>query len=381
MGKGKMLPLEALRGVACIIVFLWHFSLAFYPAITGLFDPSQGLIGSPFFFLLNGNGAITFFFTLSGFVLTYRFFCDEDTEHIVTGVLKRYFRLMGPVLIIVMLSFSLANLNLYYYRDAATLSGSPWLAEFGFARASSSFYFSFPDAVSQGLFTSLLRGDSAFNPILWTMRVQLIGSFIIFGAAPILAKVSKRQSFFLLLLFAGLFNFIQPYYLCFVLGSFLALQFSRNHISLGNYQAAACTVFSLFLFSFLYARGVYSGWDLGMGIMPDETLAIYANTIASVLAIMVVLGNKNIYSALDSRISKMLGNISFPLFLSHPLVFFSFSSWMLINDFFGYNAFTRLAGLFLATVVVTMLISYLLHLFDRYWIRLVNTTAKGIRAA
>ena len=380
MGKGKILPLEALRGMASILVFLWHFSLAFYPVLTGLFDPTRGLIGTPFFFLLNGHGAVTFFFTLSGFVLTYRFFCDDDTEYILSGVLKRYFRLLGPVFIIVMLSFLLSKLNLYYYREAALISHSPWLADFGFSHADSSFNFSFSDAVNQGLFLSLLRGDFTFNSNLWIVRVELIGSFISFGAAPILAKVSKRQSFFLLLLLAGLLHFTEPYYFCFVLGTFLALQFSRKHFSLSNYRATAFTVIGLFLFSFLYPRGFYSGWDPGMSILPVETLAVYANTAASVLAIMVVLGNKSIHAALDSRISRILGSVSFPLYLSHPLVFFSFSSWMLINNFSMHNAFTRLAGLFFATIGATLLVSYLLYLFDRYWIRLVNTTVKRIRA-
>jgi len=381
MEKGKILPLEALRGIASIIVFLWHFSLAFYPAITGLFDPTRGLIGTQFFFLLNGNASITFFFTLSGFVLTYRYFCDNDSEHIINGVLKRYFRLAGPVFVIVMLSFCLANLNLYYYRDAAIISHSPWLSNFGIANANSNFNFSFWDALTQGLFLSLLRGDFTFNSNLWTMHLELIGSLISFGFAPILAKASKGWSYVLLFLFAGLLHFIQPYYVCFILGTFLALQFSRKHFSLGNFWSAAFTVTGLFLFSFLSPRGVYSGWDLGWSILPVETLAAYANTTASVLAIMVVLGNKSIHALLDSRISRLLGNISFPLYLSHPLVFFSFSSWMLINNFFPYNTVTRLTGLFLATIGVTLLVTYLLYLFDHYWIRLVNRTAKKIRVA
>jgi peptidoglycan/LPS O-acetylase OafA/YrhL len=380
MGKVKILPLEGLRGIASLVVFFWHFTLAFYPGLTGYFDPTRGLIGSPFFFILNGKAAVTFFFTLSGFVLTYRFFCDRNSEYIISAALKRYFRLSGPIFITVMLSFLLWKLDFYYYRDAGTITNSPWLSNFGISPFLGESHYSFINACKEGLFLCLLRGDSYFNSNLWIMHLELIGSFISFATALILVKTSKRSSFVLISLFALFFHFYVPYYTCFVLGTLLAFQFSRKSLSLGIVPTVAFTAVAMFLFSFILPRGFYAYWDPGIRVLPARILAIYANTLASVLAIIVVLGNKTLYAILDSTNSNFLGRISFPLYLVHPLIFFSFSSWLVIMDVSS-NAVVSTAILFLGTATVTGLVTFLFSQADQSWMRLVNSIANKSRVA
>ena len=66
----RIASLEALRGIAALIVVVWHTMLAFAPQTTGIFSqlpPFEAYTGSPFFFLMNGNGAVNVFFVLSGF--------------------------------------------------------------------------------------------------------------------------------------------------------------------------------------------------------------------------------------------------------------------------------------------------------------------------
>jgi peptidoglycan/LPS O-acetylase OafA/YrhL len=62
--RPRIETLEGLRGIAAIVVFLWHCSLGFLPQILGVFSnfpQSQSINGKPWTFIINGPGAVVFF--------------------------------------------------------------------------------------------------------------------------------------------------------------------------------------------------------------------------------------------------------------------------------------------------------------------------------
>lgn len=67
--ESKLTYLECARGVASVIVVFHHFTLAFLPKNT-LPIWQHGIKYTPLYFFINGDGAVNFFFVLSGFVLT-----------------------------------------------------------------------------------------------------------------------------------------------------------------------------------------------------------------------------------------------------------------------------------------------------------------------
>src|SRR5690348_3116873 len=103
----KLYKLEALRGLASIIVLFYHYMLGFFPG-------GHFFSGTPLYFLFNGTSSVMFFFTLSGFVLTLKYFKTTDPGVITSGAAKRYFRLLGPVLVTILISFLLFAFHLYY---------------------------------------------------------------------------------------------------------------------------------------------------------------------------------------------------------------------------------------------------------------------------
>ena len=130
---GRLIPLEALRGAAALIVLIHHFFLGFRPETSGLIAgtrTARSLLGSPLFVFLNGTGAVYFFFVLSGFVLCWSFFGNGDLERLKLAFFKRLPRLMGAVTVTTVGSYLLFRLGLYQFQEAARLSGSPWLATF-----------------------------------------------------------------------------------------------------------------------------------------------------------------------------------------------------------------------------------------------------------
>jgi peptidoglycan/LPS O-acetylase OafA/YrhL len=70
MNHQKLIPLEAMPGLAAIIVLIHHVLLGFAPYISGLLPQARNtnsFVGEWYFFLFNGTSSVTFFFTLSGF--------------------------------------------------------------------------------------------------------------------------------------------------------------------------------------------------------------------------------------------------------------------------------------------------------------------------
>jgi hypothetical protein len=89
-GKGS--HLEAMRGIAALIVVASHLVRAF-----SSHQLSEIWVGKPWFVFINGEAAVTFFFVLSGYVLTLRPLRSGDPLATVRGVIKRWPRLAGPV--------------------------------------------------------------------------------------------------------------------------------------------------------------------------------------------------------------------------------------------------------------------------------------------
>ena len=116
--RGKLIELEALRGIAAVIVLLHHFLVVVAPRLHGRNFPDDpiALVRTPLFALVNGTAAVSIFFVLSGFVLTLRAMEQRDWRQIVAGVVKRWPRLVPLVVTTNILSAVFVLLGLYHDR-------------------------------------------------------------------------------------------------------------------------------------------------------------------------------------------------------------------------------------------------------------------------
>jgi peptidoglycan/LPS O-acetylase OafA/YrhL len=174
--KKKDIALEAIRGIAALSVLLWHCCLGFLPEYVGVVAKHDGISswqGSPFFFLINGTAAVSLFFVLSGYILTRRYFSSGETKMLARGALKRWPRLMGPVLLTVLISYLFFKCGWYFFEQAGAMANTPFLAKFVW-NAEKPFPVSFWSALLQGSFFTFFRGDSFYNSSLWTMQLARI---------------------------------------------------------------------------------------------------------------------------------------------------------------------------------------------------------------
>jgi len=311
--------LESLRGIASVGVLFWHSLLAFFPGRTGILVASDHAWNTQFWFgLVNGPGWVTFFFVLSGFVLTRRCLLDADAAPVVRNALKRWPRLAGPVLLAVLGSWVLYRLALYRFPQAGVLAGSPWLQTGGGMRAPGPA--NVWEAVRQGVYLTFLRGDVGYDSSLWTMRIEFLGSFIAFGVALLLLGVRGRAARVYVLGVAVLVcHFANPLYVAFPAGVALAAFLPRDWRRLGWPVAAVLLAVGMYLVGY---TGVQSGAFRAMGWWWKAGWpGPYANMLGGVLLIVAAESSSKVHAALSRGWGVMLGRLSFPLYLVHvPLI-------------------------------------------------------------
>ncbi len=376
-GNGKDIPLEALRGLAAIAVVLNHSILAYLPQLYGSGPlPAGGphsLQGTVQYVFINGAGAVCLFFVLSGYVLTRRFCQTGDTRILMKGAVKRWPRLMGPVLATVMLSYSLFYFHLYYFQQAGEKSGSDWLSLFG----NSFFQMLQPPlttaaihlrgALEQGLYFVFFRGDYLYDSSLWTMRPELAGSLIAFGAAPILLEARKSSAYLtagLAAVMVALLHFADSNLEAFPIGVAMAVLLPRES-RLPHAVAWPILLIGLYLLGFPgKAMGAYAafGWLEAQGMKGAEPMILGA-----ALTIVGVECFPPVRRMMSGRFAALLGEFSFPIYLVHVLVIFSAGSAIYMR--YG-TAPAFAAGLLLSPVAALPLVW-----FNAWWVGRVNACA------
>src|SRR5262249_15213309 len=122
----RITRLEACRGLAALVVVCGHIIIAFEPTISGVLPGTRtanSLVGTVFFILINGQAAVVFFFVLSGYVLTNRFFENPVSDYLMTAALKRLPRLALLTTIVTVASALIWLSDLYLCRQASELTG------------------------------------------------------------------------------------------------------------------------------------------------------------------------------------------------------------------------------------------------------------------
>lgn len=375
----KLHPLEAARGVAAFAVLFNHFFLAFLPRLHGAlpgFRDADSLVGTWAFVFMNGMGAVTFFFVLSGYVLTLRYFKTEKIDLMLVGIVKRLPRLAGPVLIAVMLSCALFQAHWYSHPEAAALSMSPWLLGFGFSGVPADFDPSWLQAFKEGIWRAFIHGEVLYNSNLWTMAIELKGSWMVFVLAPILATlVSPRwRGVAAVIMLVGAIV-VKVVLASFIAGMLMAYWHAHSSSRLRTPLALVMSVVALYLLGYITPSPTYA-WVDWLTRNTAETWfqprsATLIHTFASCLLVHVLIRHGRTNLALQGPLSQWLGKLSFPVYLLQLPILFSVSSWLYVE--LGSHPAALLANLVL-TVVATILVSIPLALFDKRWVAAVNRT-------
>lgn len=380
----KLVELEALRGIAAIIVLVHHFMLAFTPRLHGLLYTQQphSLSGTPAFALVNGSAAVVLFFVLSGFVLALGVLRSETVSVALVAALKRWPRLVASVLTVNICAGILMAVGGFANSVAALKVPSVWLGWFyGWPSAG-------PGEVRQAAFegaTTFFTGQALYNSSLWTMFYEFWGSLLAIGCAAVLGWVPGLRGRVLVLAGVWVIVFaLSPYFSTFIIGVALAMAHRRApHGDWKGWPIWATLVLIILLAGYHenLASGQAEGWYAFLEplvVRDSLSVRVILHTVAAVLAIALFLRVASLRVRFSGTIGRVLGFLSFPIYLTQVLVICSVSSWLFLA-LEDQSQLVRIALTFLVTIAATLLSAVPLAYLDRWWVARVNAAAAGLR--
>ena len=363
----KQVYLEAVRGLAALLVVAAHYMAAFYPASV-LGKPYQMhqaweslFTTTPLSLLLAGHFAVCLFFVLSGYVLSLPYFgqSPKDTEHLLAALLKRPFRLAGLVIASELVSYCLLRTHQYYNVELSRETYSiPWFQSYWFQQAGS-----FKHLVVD-LSINCFEVGPGFNGPLWTITTELYGSFLTF----IFLLLFRKSNLRLLAYVLACVYFRSQLYQGFIFGILLA-DFMRN-------RSGALL---------RYAKDIVAWPVLGVGLVfasyPTDVSRAELNStfyavfpplpwlgggysmLGAVVVFVALLLNPWLQHLLTKPLFAFLGRISYAVYAFHFLLLGSFSSWLflVLRPGLGYNN-----RFMLVTILSIGILLWVSHYISRY---------------
>ena len=320
--------LDGIRGIAAVIVIFSHALFWYYPAMhLGGRTKGRPLDGiewfdSPFSFFYRGGFSVSMFFILSGLVLTYSISRHTGVlDAIRKAAVKRYIRLGVPVATSVLIGCALMKFGVY---DAPDVSPVPVLSTPYLFNAT------WDGAMRDALYGALALGNSRYNYVLWTIQIELVGSFAIFaafalfGGSPYVYRVFCVAAFLVL---SASTNKTAMYTSLFFLGSML-ITFRFNEERTSTLKSGVCLIgllIGLYLAGFHSASASYTmlsnlsgSLSALTGYQPSWLLIMPA--FGGLIILLSVLNAQRTFAVLDSAPMKWLGKVSFSLYLLHTFI-------------------------------------------------------------
>lgn len=381
MNKKRLEFIEGYKGFACFCVMMSHFIAAFCNVwITAL--PERIHNGSKFELLIgktplnlfyNGNFGVRVFFITSGFVLSYAFFRNGNENYLKRGVVKRYFRLILPVVVMNIAAYFLMKFGLTYHQQAAMISKSyDWLVVFN------DFEPSFLGMLREAFIGNFFQNEATYVSPLWTMSYEMYGSLLVFAFLALFGKEKVRYPLYVIFLIL----FQESNYSQFIVGVAICDIMVNGGKYVEKYQSKQWLVWLTFfvgLFFSSYPSGtdpsqtMYRWFNLNQWI---DTVTVY-HFIGAAMMFIAILNSKVLQKFFELKPFAFLGKYSFGLYLIHWPVMISLSSYIVVKYTGGPLSYYKLILIdFCITMAVIGILAVLLVKFvDAKGIRLANKVA------
>lgn len=320
--------LDGLRGLAALVVVVFHLLIASTPVLTNAFIPRyphhlappviRELLYTPLHIFWAGEEAVLVFFVLSGYVLALgaaRGRAFSGRSYYPSRLVRLFVPVWGSLAVAAVLHAVLAR--------SPVLGATPWLNAHAKPMTGETFL---RDATLVG------RGHGGFdvNPVLWSLQWEVIFSVVL----PLFLIVAAAGRWKLLTLLASLAlmaasNSDQTLYLpVFMLGCLLAFEQGRvtalrRRLARPGWRAratsAALGVSSVLGLTWIWWAGGGGGIADGTGVL--GRVAPLAAALGATLAVVLALTSPGFGRLLESRPLRWLGSRSFSLYLVHdPIV-------------------------------------------------------------
>jgi peptidoglycan/LPS O-acetylase OafA/YrhL len=300
--------------VAALTVVLFHFFSAYVPSLLPeQTDHPWWGTDTPLAVLYNGGFAVSVFFVLSGFVITN----SAAARHLPVwfNLCARYVRLALPVLAGTLFGWALLALSPHTVAALKAVENHEWL-NWVYDGGEPNIYWATKDA----LIRVFIHGSSKFNNVLWTMKIELLGSlaiYLLYG----LIGIRQRVPTLVIAALASVIVLRKPELAAFAIGALIREAYVLNRFS-ARWAWPALT-FGIVVGAMMEG---YSG-RLGFTVSLPRMLALgephqlWHVAAASALVYAVLVSSK-MKQMLSTQSARFLGDISFGLYLVHvPLLY------------------------------------------------------------
>ncbi|HJS84891.1 MAG TPA: acyltransferase, partial [Acetobacteraceae bacterium] len=391
--KQKDLSLEGLRGLASLSVVFAHFLFAFVPHLGTYMRPNvnipvrypiEAVFAQPCFTVFfNGNFAVSIFFVMSGYVLTKQYYDSGDKAALRAGAVKRYPRLVIPVFAATMFAYVLYAHGAMHNRMAAVIGAAGWPIDY------------YPDhislgsAVFDGVYGTAFLGNLQLDGPLWTIRIEVLGSLILFAAYGVFGRRNLAATAIVFLALAVAVSAGSEYiihYETIFAGSLL-------HLAARRLRAAPRASMGLMGLGLVCGAFDYSGvfaivhHHLVLPNLPYPLFNVQAaertlfHSLGGILLVSGLLGAGGVRKALSSRVPAFLGRISFSVYLLHWPILMSLSYWLMavLRLGHGWSYAAALAVTAIVTFPTVIAVSTLFEwIVDRPAIKLSSRIARAV---
>lgn len=354
--------LDGLRGVAALLVVMYHIfeGFAFAGSTNGVGD---GIITT----LNHGHIAVDFFFMLSGFVICYAY--DDRWQKMSVGeFFKRRLIRLQPMLVLGAILGAASFIVSGYMRWDGTTTPFSWVMV-----AMMCMMFLIPAVPGARYDVRGFNEMFSLNGPTWSLFFEYIGNIVY-------ALVLRRLTTKILALLTVVLGVLHAWF-------FIGDVAQYNSVGVGwtideiNFWGGMVRMLFPFTVGMLLARTIKPGkikgtfWictlllvlSFAMPYLGDAE-GVSVNSLYEVGCIIVLfpaiiwLGASGCCNHSSRKISKFLGDISYPLYISHYPIMYLFYMWLIKNQRYGFEDTIAVPIL---VVVLSVTMSYIyLKLYD-----------------
>lgn len=358
----KLDYIDGLKVLACLMIFNFHFVNAFYCGIYSL-NPAdfhvpqvEYLLGAtPLNLLAGGKFGVRIFMTLSGFFVGYRFFTTGNEKSLTSGAVKKYFRLVLPILLVNVVIYFLMLFGCFKNAEASALSGC--LVFFGNYNQFAPNLFG---AVREAVIGCFLTGANQYNGPLWFIYYEFFGTLLVAGIIALFGKCRARYLVYLI----GAIITIRTDFLPFLLGCVVCdLTYSSpawlKKLTEKKWLMWLVLLLGLFLGSFPPIGERYEGTIYQ--VFPPKVLLFYI--AGSSMVLFALLHLKAPRGFLANKAFIWFNRVSYGFYLLHFPVLCTFGCGLFLLFFDWMNYYVATLLVYVLSFGLTTFLAWLLAKF------------------
>lgn len=353
---------DGLKVLSCLTIFNFHFNYFFYCGFYSLIPADfhtafvEAFVGTtPLNIIMGGKFGVRIFMTISGFFVGYRFFTTGDKTSLTQGVVKKYFRLVFPILAANLVIWLLMKLGLFMNAEASAVIGSGL-----YVGNYNQFEPGLLSAVWEAVWGCFVNGANKYNGPLWFIYYEFFGTILV---AAILSLLGNSRARYVAYVIAGILT-IRSDFLAFILGAVVCDLTYQPPAWIAKLSEKKWLMWLLLLFGL----GLGSYPPIGeperlvgsiYALIPPKVMIYYI--IGASCLLYAVLHLKAPQKVLGSRKLTWLNTYSYGFYLAHFGVLCTFSSGLYLALYQHVNYHVLAVLNYVLSFGLTVLVSFFIH--------------------